>query len=137
MRLSLCIFFFTSTNKHISYYLMSVRKFYGFYLERLFKPLEKYQHSPSKKIPIYKKNIIPCKSFNHPEKPQPLHLKNSQSLQKFSSPSEKFSTPLKQPQVLAPLPNEKISITPSPHPRNNLKPPRKFFLPLPLLAKIA
>ena len=36
MRLSLCIIFFTSTNKHISYYLMAVRKFYGFYLERLF-----------------------------------------------------------------------------------------------------
>ena len=30
-------FFFTSTNKHISYYLMSVRKFYGFYLECPFK----------------------------------------------------------------------------------------------------
>ena len=35
--------------------------------ENLLKPLEKYQPSPSKKIPIYKKNIIPCKSFNHPE----------------------------------------------------------------------
>ena len=31
------------------------------------KPIEKYQPSPSKKIPIYKKNIIHCKSFNHPE----------------------------------------------------------------------
>ena len=30
-------FFFMSTNKHIRCYLMSVRKFYGFYLERLFK----------------------------------------------------------------------------------------------------
>ena len=39
--------------------------------ENLIKPLEKYQPSPSKKIPIYKKNIIPCKSFNHPEKLQP------------------------------------------------------------------
>ena len=116
MRLNLCIFFFTSTNKHISYYLMLVRKFYGFYLERLFKPLEKYQPSPSKKIPIYKKNIIPCKSSNHPEKPQPLHLKNSQSLQKFSSPSEKFSTPLKQPQVLAPLPMRKSQLHPPPTP---------------------
>ena len=37
MRLSWCIFFFTSTNKHISYYLISVRKLYWFYLERLFK----------------------------------------------------------------------------------------------------
>ena len=37
MRLSWCIIFFTSTNKHTSYYLMSVRKFYGFYLERLYK----------------------------------------------------------------------------------------------------
>ena len=52
-----------------------------------------------KKIP--KKNIIPCKSCSHPEKPpimkkpQPLHLKNSQSLQKLLTPSEKFSTPLK------------------------------------------
>ena len=40
MRLSLCIIFFTSTNKHISYYLMSVRKFYGFYLECPFKLLQ-------------------------------------------------------------------------------------------------
>ena len=62
------------------------------------KPLEIYQHSPSKKIPIYKKNVI----FNNPEKAQPswkktqpLHLKNSQSLQKSLTPSEKFSTPLK------------------------------------------
>ena len=31
------------------------------------KPLKKYQHSPSKKIPIYKKNVI----FNNPEKAQP------------------------------------------------------------------
>ena len=31
------------------------------------KPLEKYQHSPSKKILIYKKNVI----FNNPEKCQP------------------------------------------------------------------
>ena len=31
------------------------------------KPLEKYQPFPSKKIPIYKKNIIPCKSFNRPK----------------------------------------------------------------------
>ena len=29
--------FSTSTNKHISYYLMSVRKRYGFYPECLFK----------------------------------------------------------------------------------------------------
>ena len=36
MRLSWCIFFSTSTNKHISYYLISVRKFYGFYPECLF-----------------------------------------------------------------------------------------------------
>ena len=35
------------------------------------KPLEKYQPSPPIKIPIYKKNIIPCKSFNLLEKPQP------------------------------------------------------------------
>ena len=42
-----------------------------------------------KKIPIYKKNIIPCKSFNHPryfkdstimKKPQPLQA----TLEKFS-----------------------------------------------------
>ena len=31
------------------------------------KPLEKYQHSPSKKIPIYKKNVI----VNNLEKSQP------------------------------------------------------------------
>ena len=61
------------------------------------KLLGKYLLSPPKKIP--KKNIIPCKSFNHPEKPlimknpQPLHLKNSLSLQKSLTPSEKFSTP--------------------------------------------
>ena len=28
---------YTSTNKHISYYLISVRKLHGFYPERLFK----------------------------------------------------------------------------------------------------
>ena len=37
MRLSWCIFFFTSTNKIISYYLISVKKLYGFYPECLFK----------------------------------------------------------------------------------------------------
>ena len=57
----------------------------------------KYQHSPSKKIPIYKKNVIqqPRKVSTIMKKPQPLHLKNSQSLQKSLTPSEKFSTPLK------------------------------------------
>ena len=39
MRLSWCIFLFTSTNKDITYYLMSVGKLYGFYSERLFKGL--------------------------------------------------------------------------------------------------
>ena len=42
MRLSWCIFFSTSTNKRISYYLISVRKLYGFYLERLFKHLSAF-----------------------------------------------------------------------------------------------
>ena len=37
MRLSWCIFFFTSTNKRMSYYFIPVRKLYGFYPERLFK----------------------------------------------------------------------------------------------------
>ena len=31
------------------------------------KPLEKYQHSPSQKIPIYKKSVI----FTNPENSQP------------------------------------------------------------------
>ena len=48
------------------------------------KPLEKYQPSPPKKktISLYKKNIIPCKSFDDHrkastimKKPQTLHLK--------------------------------------------------------------
>ena len=29
---------------------------------------------PLQKFPIYKKNIIHCKGFNHPEKPQPSTL---------------------------------------------------------------
>ena len=61
------------------------------------KTSEKYQHSPSKKIPIYKKNVIqqPRKVSTIMRKPQPLHLKYSQALQKSLTPSEKFSTPLK------------------------------------------
>ena len=42
---------------------------------------------PPPKIPIYKKNSIPCKNFNHPE--------NLNHHEKSLTPSENFSTPLK------------------------------------------
>ena len=69
---------------------------------KILKTSEKYQHSPSKKIPIYKKNVIqqPRKVSTIMKKPQPLHLKNFQlpwSNLKYS-PHEKISIPPLQKQ---------------------------------------
>ena len=77
---------------------------------RNLKLLEKYQPPPpppaikkrKSQSTRKRKNITPCKSFNHPKiastimkKPQTPPLEKFSISQKALTPSEKFSTPLK------------------------------------------